>query len=161
MMGGHTTMRIRPGDEADIDDLLVIEDECFSIYYYGQYKFGVDEFLYYLYGPNGILLVAAPNGHVAGYTAAVCRPRIGAILHIDSIGVLPEHRSQGLGSQLLQALTEEARRRRCKTLVLEVATPNEAGITFFKSHGFHEVRKLPNYYGHSLDGILMTAEIPR
>jgi ribosomal-protein-alanine N-acetyltransferase len=153
-------MQIRRGNEDDIDDLLVIEDECFSIYYYGQYKFGVEEFLFYLYGPNCILLVATPNGHVVGYTAAVVRhPRIGAILHIDSIGVLPEHRHQGIGDQLLQALTEEARQRRCKTLVLEVATPNEAGIAFFKSHGFREVRKLPNYYGRALDGILMTTEI--
>jgi ribosomal protein S18 acetylase RimI-like enzyme len=154
-------MQIRRGNEADIDDLLVIEDECFSIYYYGQYKFGVEEFLYYLDGPNGILLVAAPDGHVVGYTAAVRRPRIGAILHIDSIAVLPEHRNRGIGSQLFQALTEEARQSRCKTLVLEVAEPNEAGILFFQRHGFREVRKLPNYYGRNLDGILMTAEISR
>jgi len=153
-------VQIRRGDEADIDDLLVIEDECFTIYYYGQYKFGVDEFLYYLYGPNCILLVAAPDGHVVGYTAAVMRrPRAGAILHIDSIAVLPAHRNQGIGHQLLRTLTEEARQRRCKTLALEVATPNESGIAFFKSRGFREVRKLPNYYGRALDGILMTAEI--
>ncbi len=151
-------VQIRPGNEADIDDLLVIEDECFSIYYYGQYKFGVDEFLYYLYSPNCILLVAASGAHVTGYTAAVRRPRAAAILHIDSIAVLPKHRNQGIGNQLLQALIEEARQRRCKTLALEVATPNEAGLAFFKSHGFRQVRKLPNYYGRHLDGILMTAD---
>lgn len=153
-------VEIRPGNEADIDDLLVIEDECFSIYYYGQYKFGVDEFLYYLYNPNRVLLVATPNGQVVGYTAAVVRrPRAAAILHIDSIAVLAERRNQGIGNQLLQALTEQARQRRCRILALEVATPNEAGIAFFNRHGFHEVRKLPNYYGRSLHGILMTAEV--
>jgi ribosomal protein S18 acetylase RimI-like enzyme len=153
-------MQIRRGNEADIDDLLVIEDECFSIYYYGQYKFGVEEFLYYLYGPNCILLVAAPNGHVVGYTAAVVRrPRAAAFAHIDSIAVLPEHRNEGIGHQLLQAVIEETRQRHCRTVALEVATPNEAGIAFFKSHGFREVRKLPNYYGRALDGILMAAEI--
>lgn len=153
-------LRIRRGNEADIDDLLVIEDECFSVYYYGQYKFGVEEFLYYLYGPNCILLVAAPHGHVVGYTAAVVRrPRTAAFAHIDSIAVLPERRNERIGNHLLQALTEEARQRRCKTLALEVATPNEAGIMFFRSHGFREVRKLPNYYGRALDGILMAAEI--
>ncbi len=150
---------IRRGNEADIGDLLVIEDECFSIYYYGQYKFGVDEFLYYLYAPNCTLRVAVSNGHVVGYTAAVRRPRTGAILHIDSIAVLPDYRNQGIGNELLQALTEQARQRRCTTLVLEVATPNEAGIAFFTSHGFRKVRKLPNYYGRRLDGILMTGAI--
>jgi ribosomal protein S18 acetylase RimI-like enzyme len=152
-------VQIRPGNEADIDDLLVIEDECFSIYYYGQYKFGVEEFLYYLHGPNCTLLVA-DDRHVVGYTAAVVRrPRTGALLHIDSIGVRAEHRDQGIGHRLLQAVIEEARRRHCETAVLEVATPNQAGIAFFQSHGFREVRKLPNYYGRSLDGILMVAEI--
>lgn len=29
---GQTVVQIRGGNEADIDDLLVIEDECFSIY---------------------------------------------------------------------------------------------------------------------------------
>lgn len=153
-------MRIRPGSDANIDDLLVIEDECFSIYYYGQTKFGIDDFLYYLHGRNCILLVASPNGHMVGYTAAVVRrPRAGALLHVDSIGVLPDYRNQGIGHQLLQAVIEEAKRRRCRTVVLEVATPNEAGIAFFKSHGFRAIRKLPNYYGQALDGILMTAEI--
>ena len=153
-------VQIRRGSETDIDDLLVIEDECFSIYYYGQYKFGPDEFLYYLHGPRCILLIASPNGHAVGYTAAVVRgPRAAALLHIDSIGVLPDHRNQGIGHQLLQALIGEARQHHCRTAVLEVATANEAGIAFFQSHGLRQVHTLPNYYGHALHGILMTAEI--
>jgi len=150
---------IRGGNEADIDDLLVIEDECFSIYYYGQYKFGVEEFLYYSYGSNCILLVAVANEHVVGYTGCVVRPRAGRLAHIDSIAVLPKHQNRGIGHRLLQELIQEARQRRCKGLILEVAAPNEAGIAFFKSRGFRDVRKLPNYYGRNLDGILMTAEI--
>jgi ribosomal-protein-alanine N-acetyltransferase len=152
-------LQIRPGNEADIDDLLVIEEECFSIYYYGQYKFGVDEFLYYLYSPNCILLVAVVDERVVGYTACVVRPRAGPLAHIDSIAVLPRHQNQGIGHQLLQELIQEARQRRCKSLTLEVAAPNEAGIAFFKRHGFQEVRELPNYYGRDLDGILMTAAV--
>jgi len=153
-------VRIRPGSDGDIDDLLVIEDECFSIYYYGQYKFGPGEFLYYLHGPKCVLFVATPNEQVVAYTAAVARgPRAAAALHIDSIGVLPDYRNQGIGRRLLQTLAPAARRHRCKAMVLEVATANDAGIAFFKSHGFREVRKLPNYYGQALDGILMMADL--
>jgi ribosomal-protein-alanine N-acetyltransferase len=152
--------QIRRGTDADIDDLLVIEDECFSVYYYGQDKFGVEEFDYYLHGSNRVLFVAESGGHGVGYTAAVVRrPRAELLAHIDSIGVLLDHRNQGIGGQLLQAVIEEAKRRDCEVVALEVATPNEAGIAFFKSHDFHEVRKLPNYYGRGLDGILMTAEL--
>ena len=46
--------RIRQGKARDIDELLAIEDECFSVYYYGQYKFGPGEFRYYLRSPGGI-----------------------------------------------------------------------------------------------------------
>ncbi|MBN1506331.1 MAG: GNAT family N-acetyltransferase [Sedimentisphaerales bacterium] len=152
-------VQIRAGTEVDIDDLLVIEDECFSVYYYGQDKFGVEEFLYYLYGPHCVLLVAAWDERVVGYTACVVRPRAGSLAHVDSIGVLPKHQNQGIGHRLLQELIQKARQQRCKGLALEVAVPNEAGIAFFKSHGFREVRKLPGYYGRNLDGLLMTAEI--
>jgi ribosomal protein S18 acetylase RimI-like enzyme len=152
-------VQIRGGNEADIDDLLVIEDECFSVYYYDQDKFGVEEFLYYLYGPNCVLLVAVMEERVVGYTACVVRRRLGPLAHIDSIGVLPKSQNQGIGHQLMQELIQKARQGRCKSLVLEVATANEAGVAFFKSHGFQEVRKLPNHYGRRLDGILMTARV--
>jgi ribosomal-protein-alanine N-acetyltransferase len=87
------------------------------------------------------------------------RRRAGPLAHIDSIAVLPNHQNQGIGHQLLQELIQQARPRGCRSLALEVATPNQAGIAFFKSHGFQEVRELPNYYGRHLNGILMTAEI--
>lgn len=152
--------RIRRGTDADIDDLLVIEDECFSVYYYGQDKFSVEDFLYYLHGANRMLLVAEVDARIVGYTAAVIRrPRAELLAHVDSIGVLPNHSRRGIGRQLLQAVTEEAKRRACEVVTLEVATPNAGGIAFFKSQGFHEVRRLPDYYGRGLDGILMMAEI--
>ena len=153
-------VQIRPANEDDFDDLLAIEDACFSIYYYGQYKFGATEFLYYLRNPRSIFLVAAEDTHVVGYTAAVVRrTKATPAAHIESIAVLPQHQQQGIGGQLLQAVIDEARQRRCDRAVLEVATPNEEGIAFFKSHGFYEVGELPNYYGRGLDGILMRADL--
>lgn len=153
-------VQIRRGNEDDFDDLLVIEDACFSIYYYGQYKFGVTEFLYYLHNPRSIFLAAADDTHVVGYAAAIVRrTKATPAAHIDSIAVLPQHQQQGIGGQLLQAVIDEARRRHCDRAVLEVATPNEEGIAFFKRHGFRDIGKLPNYYGRGLDGILMRADL--
>ncbi len=153
-------VQIRPVSKDDFDDLLAIEDACFSIYYYGQYKFGITEFLYYLRNPQSIFLAAAEDMHVLGYTAAVVRrTKATPAAHIESIAVLPSHQQQGIGGRLLQAVMNEARQRRCDRAVLEVATPNEEGIAFFKKRGFHEVGKLPNYYGRGLDGILMHADL--
>ena len=153
-------VQIRRANEDDFDDLLVIEDACFSIYYYGQYKFGVTEFLYYLRSRQSIFLAAADGARVVGYAAAVVRRgKTAPAAHIDSIAVLPQRRKQGIGSQLLQAVLDEARTRHCDRAVLEVATPNEGGLAFFRSHGFHEAGTLPNYYGRGLDGVLMRADL--
>jgi ribosomal-protein-alanine N-acetyltransferase len=153
-------VQIRPATKDDFDDLLAIEDACFSTYYYGQYKFGVAEFLYYLRNHRSIFLAAAEDTHVVGYTAAVVRrTKAAPAAHIESIAVLPQHRQQGIGGQLLRAVMDEARQHRCDRAVLEVATPNEEGIAFFKKHGFYEVGKLPNYYGRGLDGILMCVDL--
>jgi len=153
-------VQIRRANEDDFDDLLAIEDACFSIYYYGQYKFGETEFLYYLHNPQSIFLAAADDMHVVGYTAAIVRrARTAPAAHIESIAVLPQHQQKGIGGQLLQAVMDEARQRHCDRAVLEVATPNEEGIAFFKKHGFREAGKLPNYYGRGLDGTLMRADL--
>lgn len=158
--GDETAIQLRRGTEDDIDDLLVIEDECFSVYYYGQYKFGRDEFLYYLYRSRCTLLVAVVQARVVGYTAAVVRRRRGGPLaHIDSIAVLPEYRRNGAGGRLLASVLREARLQGCRTATLEVAVANTEGRTFFNAHGFREIRTLANYYGKGLHGILMTASL--
>jgi len=149
-------VQIRGADEGDIDDLLAIEEACFSVYYYGQYKFDRGDFRYYLRRAEGLFPVAVAGGRVVGYAVAVVRRSPGGRLaHIDSIGVLPEEQGKGIGGRLLQTLLDGARSHRCSTAVLEVAAANTAGRAFFERCGFREVRELPNYYGRGLDGVLM------
>jgi ribosomal-protein-alanine N-acetyltransferase len=63
-----------------------------------------------------------------------------------SIGVLPEHRRAGLGSALLAALVEEARRRGARTMFLEVAEDNPAARALYAVNGFVQIGRRANYY---------------
>jgi ribosomal protein S18 acetylase RimI-like enzyme len=171
------TADIRPAREGDIDALLVVERQCFDVYYYRRYTFSRDDFQSYLKDPASIFLVAAgaarplPDGRgqspgtetsesrAVGYVVGpVEARRTQRTAHIDSIAVLPEVQHAGIGSRLLQAFIEQARQRGARHVLLEVAVANETGLAFFARHGFHEVRPLLHYYGRNLHGLLMYAD---
>jgi len=153
-------LEVRQANKQDIDDLLTVEEECFDVYYYGDYKFDQSDFRHYLRDTRCIFLVAVRESHALGYIAGSIAPsRTQGIAHVDSIGVLPKTQRKGVGSQLLQRFIQEAQHRSCKLVMLEVAAANENGLAFFAKHGFRRIRKLPKYYGRGLDGELMIIDI--
>ncbi len=66
--------------------------------------------------------------------------------HVTTIGVAPEHRGQGLGELLLLSLFEEAIRRNCQWVTLEVRVSNVTAQALYEKYGFakHGVRR--RYY---------------
>lgn len=57
-------------------------------------------------------------------------------------GVVPSHRRQGLGRQMLDFLIPRLRERGCTRYVLEVIEANHAAAELYRSHGFVETRRL-------------------
>jgi ribosomal protein S18 acetylase RimI-like enzyme len=174
----HTPAEVRPARERDIDALLVVEQQCFDVYYYRRYQFSRDDFQSYLEDTTCVFLVALdaarpapaehgptpeagmPESHVVGYVLGPVDARhTRRIAHIDSIAVRPEAQHKGIGTRLLQGFMEQARRRGARTLTLEVAVANEVGRAFFTRHGFHEIRPLPHFYGRTLHGLLLATDI--
>ncbi len=153
-------VKIRWAREQDIDGLLTVEEQCFSVYYYGQYILGREDFRGFFQADPHIFLVATSNTRPLGYIVGpVTSSRARPIAHVESIGVLPKARNKGFGSQLLQSFIEQARLRHCKMVMLEVATANETGLAFFSKRGFRVVREMPDYYGKNLEGVLMVIDI--
>jgi ribosomal protein S18 acetylase RimI-like enzyme len=162
---------VRPARRSDIDALLVVEQQCFDVYYYGRYQLSRGDFQSYLEDTTCVFLVAVgakeprpaagpSEDHAVGYVLGpAAARRIRRSAHIDSIAVRPEVQHEGIGSRLLQAFVEQARQRGARTLTLEVAVDNDVGRAFFAKHGFHEVRPLPHYYGRTLHGLLLSADI--
>jgi ribosomal-protein-alanine N-acetyltransferase len=67
-------------------------------------------------------------------------------VEILSLGVLSAWRRQGIGRALIDAVIAEAERRRAGSLVLEVATENEAARRLYTAVGFVQVGRRPRYY---------------
>jgi ribosomal-protein-alanine N-acetyltransferase len=71
---------------------------------------------------------------------------LGEECEVLALGVVPARRRRGLGSALLAALVDEARRRGARALFLEVADDNTAARRLYAARGFVQVGRRANYY---------------
>lgn len=62
-----------------------------------------------------------------------------AHMHID---ILDAYQRRGIGTQLLQKLTEQLRRQHIPGLCLGVGAGNKKGISFYRKQGFETLQKL-------------------
>jgi len=84
-----------------------------------------------------------------------------AMVNYDSadlldIAVETDRRKNGIGSALMQFLTDECRSRGVKEIFLEVRTTNEGAIALYKKCGFEQISIRKNYYSSPVcDGYVM------
>jgi ribosomal protein S18 acetylase RimI-like enzyme len=97
--------------------------------------------------PGTILLLASADGGLVGYGLAHVMPAAGTwtadtwqtgaqIGEIESLGVLPACRGQGIGSQLLDELISQLAAAGVHDLVLGVLPGNTAAIRLYQRYGF-------------------------
>ena len=98
-------------------------------------------------------LVARDGGRVVGY-AGLCDYPDEAF--VQTMAVAPSHQGRGLGAQLLQALLEEADRRRKDTVLLEVRADNPVAQRLYERHGFRRSGVRRGYYPGGVDAWVMT-----
>jgi ribosomal-protein-alanine N-acetyltransferase len=83
---------------------------------------------------------------------------LGDEAEILSLGVLPQWRRHGMGRALLAAVIAQAEARRIGSLVLEVATDNDAARRLYGGTGFIQVGRRPRYYRRTQnngDGLIL------
>jgi ribosomal-protein-alanine acetyltransferase len=68
------------------------------------------------------------------------------VAHLNLLAVAPEHRRQGLGSQLMDWLTTTAIEAGVFRINLEVRTQNEAARSFYERLGFAQLGVVQGYY---------------
>ena len=71
---------------------------------------------------------------------------LGTECEILSLGVAPRWRRRGIAQDLLRAAITETRRRALNSLVLEVATDNDAAGALYAGFGFVAVGRRARYY---------------
>ena len=74
---------------------------------------------------------------------------------VQTLAVAPWARGRGLGRALLEALIEEARRRGCAQVLLEVRADNEPAQALYRSRGFERLALRRGYYAPGVDGVVM------
>ncbi|MCU1368660.1 MAG: acetyltransferase, family [Ilumatobacteraceae bacterium] len=80
--------------------------------------------------PNAVLLVATDDDVVVGFGVGDATTG-----YIDSLHVLPAHRSGGTGRQLLGALASELSARGCTEIALHVVSGNAGAQRFYERLG--------------------------
>jgi [ribosomal protein S18]-alanine N-acetyltransferase len=102
-------------------------------------------------------LVAESDGDIAGYAGLLAAGGQGDVL---TIAVATARWSQGIGSQLLDQLLAEARRRACTEVFLEVRADNARAQRLYHWRGFAEVGIRRGYYQPSgTDAIVMRLDL--
>lgn len=150
---------MRSARVVDAPALAAFERKSFTDYY-APHRFSEKQFRYYLTRPATIAYLVTRGNNVVGYVlGAQGSGRRKHIARLLSIAVEPTARNSGIGRQLLEVFLEEARRRRCHFVVLEVAEPNAPAFHLFESEGFRKVSRLPSYYTAKVDGIRMRAPL--
>ncbi len=65
---------------------------------------------------------------------------------ITNVAVHPDHRGQGLGLAIVQALIKHAKAERLASITLEVRVSNTPAISLYKKVGFLEVGRRKGFY---------------
>jgi ribosomal-protein-alanine N-acetyltransferase len=82
-------------------------------------------------------------------------------LHLLLLGVDPERRRKGIGSQLLQRFFLEGRVSLCRRAFLELRVSNESALAFYEAQGFQVAHRLNQFYPDSEDAFQMEYAFPR
>jgi len=111
---------------------------------------------YFLSQEAAECLVAHDGGTIAGFLLSEENP---PLAHIVTLDVAQSHRRHGVGTELLRESEAHLAYRGVRTVLLETATTNEAGIAFWDRHGYRKEAVLKNYYPGKLDAFEMRKKL--
>lgn len=141
----------------DLQDVLALEHELFP-----DDPWSPEMFAGELGQPVGtrMYLVASEEKHpLAGYAGMMFVPG-GTQADVLTIAVHPDCWGRGIGSLLLGTLIDEARRRGCDEVFLEVRADNDRAHGLYQRRGFTEIGVRRGYYQPSgTDAIVMRKDL--
>lgn len=149
-------VRLRPMRERDLAAVLALERELFPEDAWTEEMFR-DELAdaanrLYLVAEEGPEATAA----IVGYAGLFVH---GATADVHTIGVRSARWGRGIGGMLLTALLDEADRRGCREVFLEVRDDNDRAQRLYRRFGFRAVGVRPGYYQQAgADAIVMRRE---
>jgi [ribosomal protein S18]-alanine N-acetyltransferase len=98
---------------------------------------------HFISGPESSVLVARREQRIAAFAIMHFGDDVA---HLNLLAVAPEHRRQGLGSQLMNWLTRTALEAGVFRINLEVRTHNDSARAFYSRLGFDQLGIIQGYY---------------
>ncbi len=130
-----------------LDGVENIEKECFFK------PWSKKSLMEELEQPNSAFFVATDDDKVVGYTGLI---NIAGEGNVTRVAVLKEYQNQGVGSLLMQEMTEFGKGN-LSFITLEVRETNVRAIALYSKYGFKKVGKRKDFYQNPKeDAILMT-----
>ena len=138
----------RQYDSHDFAALYKLDQACFP----PGISYSKTMLRYFLAQPAAECLVAVDGARIIGFLISEENPPLG---HIITLDVAESHRRRGVGTLLLRESEQHLAFRGVRTVLLETATTNDAGIAFWERHGYRREAVLRNYYSGRLDAYEM------
>jgi ribosomal-protein-alanine N-acetyltransferase len=138
----------RLASREDLDAVLALEDASFNNpttreWYEAELRRPEVCFIYVL---------RTPGHRVAAFCAFWL---VVGEAHINNLAVLPELRSRGLGTQLLDAIIAEAAHLGAEVLSLEVRESNTPALRLYEKAGFRRASVRKDYYTNPIENALI------
>ncbi|MGC8866647.1 MAG: ribosomal protein S18-alanine N-acetyltransferase [Elusimicrobiales bacterium] len=146
-------MIIRKANSCDINDIVVVESD-----WKDEYPcWGRDGFLKEFEKKNSITFVAEISNKIVGFVNIW----IADVIEINSLVVSKSHLRQGIATQLLGRIIDEALSRGIERIVLEVRKNNIPALNLYVKNGFNVYNIRKKYYDFKYDAIMMERIIRR
>lgn len=150
---GRSGLMIREARSTDIDALTRLEAECFA-----SDRLSRRSLASLAKSPSACVLVASGTEGTVGYAVILMR-RGSQRARLYSIAVSSEATGRGVGSRLLTAAEDAARRRGACRLHMEVRADNAKAIGLYERAGYRPVGQRPDYYEDGTTALLLGRQI--
>lgn len=138
---------IRKATITDLPRIIDLERKCFHI----DSAYTPYQLRYLITRANSTCLIKDYQDIIQGCIIVLFRRGTG-VAGIETINVHPQHRSKGIGAQLLIHAEQEMSFRRVKKIRLEVSVGNTAAIQLYQKSGFRITTLLKGYYKNTQYG---------
>jgi [ribosomal protein S18]-alanine N-acetyltransferase len=139
---------IRQYEPRDFPALYKLDQACFP----PGIAYSKTMLRYFLSQPGAECLLAGDAGRIVGFILTEENP---PLAHVVTLDVTESHRRRGVGTELLRESETHLIFRGVRTVLLETATTNNAGVAFWERHGYRREAVLKNYYPGRLDAFEM------
>jgi ribosomal-protein-alanine N-acetyltransferase len=144
---------LRSYDPQDFATLHRLDQGCFP----PGISYSKTMLRYFLKLPTADGTVAEEAAKIVGFILTEENP---PLAHVITLDVAESHRRQGVGSALLAESERNLALRGVRTILLETATDNEAGVAFWQRHGYRIEATMKRYYLRRIDAYEMRKILP-